>query len=172
MQTRLFDYTDIIDPESHADAVDIDRDGDDDYIYILGGSLYVKYTHRSAPLRQTDLDIVTISADLTLLPRAPDFFHEQVASPGQIELSFAPAHSLDTNFRLEFFDKYLEWDAIKLSGNDDSLTPRTTIDMTVAPSLGDVIQPVMSSPVLRSLESVSDPTGFILEGMKVSTLLS
>ena len=132
----------------------------------------MKYTHRTNPLRQTDTDITTDSADLTLLPRAPDFFHEQVASPGQIEISFAPADSLDTDFRLEFFDKYLEWDTTKLSGNDDTLTPRTTIDMTVAPSLDGSLRPVMSSPVLRSLESVSDPTGFLLEGMKVATLLS
>lgn len=35
IQTRLFDYTDGVSAEDEANRVDIDRDGDDDYIYML-----------------------------------------------------------------------------------------------------------------------------------------
>ena len=132
----------------------------------------MKYSHLQTPARPVDpTPPITSSPDSTLIPRSPDFFHESIASPGQMELSFAPANPSDTSFRLEFFDKYLEWDSVLLSGNDDRATPRTIVDMTVVPQT--ITTPSFSvSPVNRSLEDVSAPDGFILEGMKVSTLLS
>lgn len=114
--------------------VDIDKDGDDDYIYMMDGVIYVKYTKRNTPNRPIDTEVTISSLDTSRLPYAPNYFSESVASPGQIELSFAPASPDDTDFRLEFFDKYLEWDRVKLSGNDDAATPRTVIDLTVAPT--------------------------------------
>lgn len=115
-QTRLFDYIDLLRPEDSAEVVDIDQDGDDDYIYLLDGVVYVKYASRSDVPRPVDNDIVIGSPDMTLLPRAPDFFHEIVASPGQIEVSIYPANPEDRNFRLEFFDKYLEFDRVSMAG--------------------------------------------------------
>lgn len=35
-QTRLFDYTDGVSAEDEVNIVDIDKDGDNDYIYMLG----------------------------------------------------------------------------------------------------------------------------------------
>lgn len=88
-----------------------------------------------------------------------------------MELSFAPANASDTSFRLEFFDKYLEWDKVLLSGNDDSATPRIVVDMTTTPQ--SITTPSFTvSSVNRSLENVSSPDGFFLEGMKVAMLLS
>jgi hypothetical protein len=82
----------------------------------MGGDLYVKYAHEKESSRPIDASTPSIvSPDLTLFPRAPDFFHELVTSPGQMEVSFAPAAKTDTSFRLEFFDKYLEWDRVALS---------------------------------------------------------
>lgn len=132
----------------------------------------MKYSHLQSPVRPVDATPpITSSPDLTLIPRSPDFFHESIASPGQMELSFAPANPSDTSFRLEFFDKYLEWDTVLLAGNDDIATPRTVIDMTVVP-LAITTPSFTVSPVNRSLENVSSPDGFFLEGMKVATLLS
>ena len=34
-QAKLFDYTDLIDQDMRVDVTDIDRDGDDDYLYLL-----------------------------------------------------------------------------------------------------------------------------------------
>jgi hypothetical protein len=171
-QTRLFDYTDLLSQEDPPPSViDIDKDGDSDYIFLMGWSIYVKYSHTSEPDRPIDdTSPAIISADLSLSPRAPDFFHEIVASPGHMELSFVPADSSDRSFRLEFFDRYLEWDYTTLSGNDDPDTPRTVIDMTTSP-VPTVASDFITSPIRRSLEDVSSPDGFILEGMKVSTLL-
>ena len=170
-QTRLFDYTDLLAREDTADVVDIDRDGDQDYIFLLGWALYVKYSHLYDPARSTDPTLTISALDPSLMPHAPDFFHESVASPGQIEVSFAPARSSDRDFRLEFFDRYLEWDRVKLSGSDDPATPRTIVDMTVSPEIISAWD-ISRSPVLRSLESVSSASGFILEGMKVAILQS
>lgn len=83
---------------------------------MISGGLYVKYSHLQTPARPVDTSAPTILApDLTLIPRSPDFFHETLASPGQMELTFSPANQADTSFRLEFFDKYLEWDRVMVS---------------------------------------------------------
>lgn len=139
---------------------------------MLDGALYVKYNTLVKPNRPVDPTPPSIlPPDFTLVPRAPDFFHESVASPGQMELSFAPANPSDTSFRMEFFDKYLEWDRSQLAGNDDPGTPRVVVDMTTT-SLPTVSGNISTTPVNRSLEDVSSPDGFVLEGMKVATLLA
>ena len=183
-QTRLFDYTDWLSTEDKVSIVDIDKDStidldgdgikdnDRDYIFLLDGALYVKYNTLASPNRPVDTTPPVISSpDLTLVPRAPDFFHESVASPGQMELSFAPANPADTSFRLEFFDKYLEWDRNQLAGNDDPNTPRVVIDLTTT-SFPTLTENYSVTPVNRVLEDVSSPEWFFLEGMKVSTLLT
>lgn len=137
----------------------------------MDGTLYIKYTKRNSPNRPIDTGISTNSLDITLRPLAQNYFSESVASPGQIELSFSPADSSALEFRLEFFDKYLEWDAVKISGNDNPATPRTIIDMTVSPTIENSTS-MSTIPVLRSLQSVSSPSTFVLEGQKVSTLPS
>ena len=38
-QTRLFDYIDPVRKDTRIDTLDIDRDGDVDYIYVLDGVL-------------------------------------------------------------------------------------------------------------------------------------
>lgn len=113
------------------DTLDIDGDGDDDYMYLLGGSLCIKYTH-SPNDRPTPVDTTStsISYDASLFPRAPNFFHELPSSPGQIEIEFSPASQTERLFRLEFFDRYLEWDSVA-GRSDDPSTPRTTIDLVV-----------------------------------------
>jgi hypothetical protein len=171
-QTRLFDYVDGVSSEDEVSVLDIDKDGDTDYIFMISGGLYVKYSHLQTPARPVDTSAPTILApDLTLIPRSPDFFHETLASPGQMELTFSPANQADTSFRLEFFDKYLEWDRVMVSWNDDAATPRIIIDMTVS-AIPTATNDYSVSPVGRSLQEVSSPDGFTLEGMKVSTLNS
>lgn len=113
-QTRLFDYVDLVGDETKVDVIDIDNDGDKDYLFLLGESLYVKYTSLVPEKKSIDTTITTTSLDTALLPRAPDFFHEIIASPGQMEVSFSPSIPEETSFRLEFFDRYLEWDRVTL----------------------------------------------------------
>ena len=109
--------------------MDIDRDGDLDYIFLLGGSLFIKYSHEKDISSPIDTTIITITLDTTLLPSAPNYFHELVASPGQIDISFTPARASDRSFRLEFYDRYKEFDQIKIKNAETGDTPRTVIDM-------------------------------------------
>jgi len=114
----------------------------------------VKYAHVTDPVRPSDDTIETItSPDLSLTPRAPDFFDESIATPNQIGLSFSPAHLLDREFRLEFFDRYLEWDRAQINGSDDRESPRSIVDLTVDP-VPTSVTGMTITPVLRSLESV------------------
>jgi hypothetical protein len=96
-----------------------------------------------------------------------------VASPGELSISFAPARSTDRDFRLEFFDRYLEWDRVTADKKDYPDTPRTIIDLAVTPV------PVVTSlfertPVARVLQKVSgaDTREFSLVGMQATTLSS
>lgn len=49
VQTRLFDYIDALTDATRVDTVDIDKDGDLDYIFTLDNILYVKYSHFKTP---------------------------------------------------------------------------------------------------------------------------
>lgn len=141
---------------------------------MLGGSLYVKYNHEKNPAQPIDLSIITVNIDPSQLPESPNFFTENISSPGEIYISFKKTHPQDTSFRLEFFNRYLEWDRVKLAGSDFSDTPRTIIDMTVMNNedMTVVSSDYTESPVTRSLESAVVGNDFVLEGMKVTTLLS
>ena len=63
-QIRLFDYVDLVTKKDSVDVVDIDRDGDLDYIYMLGGSLYVKYSHQIDSPRSFETAITTATLDI------------------------------------------------------------------------------------------------------------
>lgn len=126
------------------------------------------------PDKTIDTDISFPDFDPTDMPQAPDFFHEVVASPGRIQASFAPADASHREFRLELFDRYLEWDRYHVNGRTPSEdTPRTTVDMFVEDaSQIQKSETVSATPVARVLESVEKSDGFILEGMSSIVLRS
>lgn len=49
-QVKLFDYTELVDASTEVVVIDVDQDGDKDYLYVLGGILYVKKNHRQTPV--------------------------------------------------------------------------------------------------------------------------
>lgn len=63
MQTRLFDYIEPLIGTETVDVVDIDKDGDKDYIYMMDGALYVKMSHLKEPSRQSDTTLLIHSLD-------------------------------------------------------------------------------------------------------------
>lgn len=79
-----------------------------------------------------------------------------------MEVSFSPADAREKSFRLEFFDRYIEWDRVTIDGKDSSDTPRTVIDMTTTAEISrsDGIE---VTPVERYLKKVYDTSSFILE---------
>ncbi len=60
---QLFDYITPLTDDTRVDTIDIDKDGDKDYIYILDGILYVKYSWQKLPNKINDttvkFDIIT-----------------------------------------------------------------------------------------------------------------
>lgn len=128
VQTRLFDYIEPLIGNETTEVIDIDRDGDMDYITLMDGALYVKYSHASAPVKTVDTTLTIADLEDTLVPSAPNFFEETEATPGQLHVSFVPASPEDTDFRLEFFDRYIEWDHADIGIHDESVRPRSIID--------------------------------------------
>lgn len=164
VQTRLFDYVEPLQGDETIDVLDIDQDGDLDYLYLMDGALYLKSSHTKEPSRQKDTTLTITDLDLTLSPEAPNFFHELIASPGQIQIDFSSARSTDTAYRLEFFDHYTEWDLTRIGIHDEISVARTTIDLFAEDTSRDsTSEGVHVHPFSRFLDSVQGTSGFMIE---------
>lgn len=91
VQTRLFDYIDPLTGDEIVHKKDIDKDGDSDYIFNFGGRLYVKYTTKNTPnpIRETSLQTENLTS--LPVPTAPNFFRQDLDTPGKISLQFGSA---------------------------------------------------------------------------------
>ncbi len=172
-QTRLFDYNEDVDSELPIEAIDIDKDSDKDYLFVQDGALYIKYsgpTHRSDH-KDTTLQISSLTVDAPY-PNAPNFFHEIKSTPKTLSLTFTPASSDEKEWRMSFYDRYLEWDMLKIWSHDDVDTQTHVIDFYREDGgLGTTGSALFTSqPILRSLLSVSDPDSFSLLGPKITVL--
>ncbi len=164
MQTRLFDYIELLRGDEIIDVIDIDKDGDLDYLYLMDGALYLKSNHTKAPNKQKDLSLTITDLDRTQLPEAPNFFHELIANPGQIQIDFSRATSAETGYRLEFFDRYTQWDLTHIGAHDEASIPRTTINLITEDTTRDTFSDgIRVHPLSKSLESIEGTAGFVLE---------
>jgi len=86
-----------------------------DYLYLLDGVLYVKYTWQYTPNKIQDLStkISEIHKD-DLVPYVPDYFHENLSTPKDLNFSFVPSSQNETEWRVDFFDRYIEWDYLDI----------------------------------------------------------
>ena len=103
-----------------------------------------------------------------LVPYIPNYFHENISTPRNLNFSFAPASQDSSEWRVEFYDRYTEWDHVDLGDHDGQQSPKTTIDMFLpiasAPTSTNTL---ISTPAPRSLVSVADPGSFIIEGRSI-----
>ncbi len=160
-QTRLFDYTQTLQKTDVSTKVDIDRDGDMDYLYILDGALFLKRTSTKEPTHTVDRTIRVIDVDTeSPFPTAPDFFHEGVSVPGTLSLSYNASTDVESVWRVDFYDRYLEWDMLDQSEHDEDETPRQIVEL-YRQDLGGPSSP--EKVVLRSLDRVADPSSLIIE---------
>ncbi len=98
----------------------------------------------------------------------PDYFHENLSTPKNLNFSFVPAYSDETSWRLEFYDRYTEWDHVDIGDHDPRISPKMTIDMFIKnPSVPIKDTSIISTSVSRSLESVRDKTTFALAGRSI-----
>lgn len=84
-----------------------------DYLYLLDGTLYLKKTHLRNTTKIVDTRITINSIDLTMTPTAPDFFHENTPLSNIFSFSYDTTDDSDSMWRVEFYDKYMEWDMLK-----------------------------------------------------------
>ena len=128
------------------------------------------------PHRSEQVDTTVFISSLNRedpLPTAPNFFHEVVNSPGNLSISFTPASPEEHEWRMTFYDRYLEWDASILESRVPSTTPEHVIDFFTERTLdttGETYRNPTSTPIMRSLESVSDPGSFQLLGPKITII--
>jgi hypothetical protein len=171
-QTRLFDYIDPLLWEEHVETIDIDKDGDNDYVFILDGTLYIKSSHANTPQKNNDATIIqTKLGPSDEKPTAPNYFRENVNTPASLNITFASANPLETEWRMSFYDRYTEWDALSLGSHNSIDTPLRIVDLMAWESASSSINPLINRiPVNRSLQRVSDKSDFTLLGPKFITL--
>ena len=129
-QTRLFDYTSPVTDITTVDTIDIDKDGDQDYIYILNDILYVKYSHLKEPDKISDSNIkVTELGPNDLDPYVPNYFASDVSTTQNINFSFRPTDPAERQWRLDFYDRYIEWDEERAGNHKPEFSPMTTVDL-------------------------------------------
>lgn len=166
VQTHLMDYVEYLNGSEQVDRTDIDKDGDSDYIYTMNGVIYIKYSTLKEPTKVIDRSITvqTLSSTDPILPYVPNYFHEQSHSPGRLSVSFSPARTLEREWRMEFYDRYTEDDAISLGAHDDRTTPRHVVDII---SHDRTLSSQSEVPVMRVLDQVTNPRDFTLLSPKI-----
>ncbi len=171
-QTQLFDYIAPLWEDTRIDTIDIDKDTDKDYIYVLDGILYVKYSWEYPnpnPRKINDTTIKTKNISSTdPTPYVPDYFHENNSSPKNLNYSFVASSSGETEWRVEFYDRYIEWDknGVESWYTPPIPTPKTTIDMfTTIPTTPVASHTgIVSQSVPRSLKHVDHENSFQING--------
>lgn len=127
-------------------------------MYLLDGVLYVKYTWKTLPnkIQDNTVKISTVS-NSDYSPYIPDYFHENLSNPKNLNFSFVPSSQDETEWRVEFFDRYLEWDHVDIGNHDERETPKSIIDMfldiSTTPTSNKTLRSVATR---RSLMSVKD----------------
>lgn len=175
IQTRLFDYMDELTGQEKVQVVDIDKDGDMDYLYLMDGVVYIKYTHTNAPVKiqDTTVRVETLTKN-DELPTSPNFFHESINTPGSLSVSFSPASPNETTWRMEFFSRYLEWDTLDAGNHTEAVTPRSIIDLQNSEAKENIVtnsnSAIQSVNVSRYLSRVFDKNTFIMSGPQIRIL--
>jgi hypothetical protein len=101
-------------------------------------------------------------------PYIPDYFHEEISTPKNLNFSFTPSLTDETEWRMEFYDRYTEWDRVDIGTHRDATAPKGILDMsliespTPSPNTG-----ILTTRVRRSLSSVEDPSSWILAGRAI-----
>jgi hypothetical protein len=172
VQTRLFDSTDLLSSDERINVADIDRDGDKDYLFRLEWALYIKYsgmTHRSD---KKDATIITEQiSESDILPTSPNFFHEIASSPKSLNITFTPSNLDQKEWRLSFYDSYIERDMIPLGLHDSKSVPERVIDFYTEEQNDTISENIYEvSPLLRSIEQISDKDSFLLVSPKITVL--
>ncbi len=101
-------------------------------------------------------------------PYIPDYFHENSSTPKNLNFSFVPSSTDETEWRAEFYDRYTEWDRVDIGTHDERTAPKTTIDMFLkVPSIPVSGTPLIATRTTRSLTSVQERGSFIIEGRSI-----
>lgn len=122
-QTRLFDYVDGVDGTEELVYLDADKDTDDDILYRMDNSLYLKqnFDKTPAPEHISDSPKVFYADDFlhtdgatSDILSAPNHFEEAFSSSREINFSFMPSNSTTDNLmRFEYYDYIDRFDKIK-----------------------------------------------------------
>lgn len=138
-QTRLFNYIDLVDGKESVVYIDVNKNGNNDIVYRMDNSLYLKQNLLSTPTSSHISDspkvvawqdfLSTISDNNTIkILAALNHFEETFVASNEINFSFQPANPVSDNaFRFEYYDYIDRFDRINAGENPLTISPKTSI---------------------------------------------
>jgi len=152
-QIRLFDWTEELQGDEMMLLSDVDRDGDRDFIFRVGNTLFVKERLTVTPTAVYTQESFTSDISSTL-PTAVNNLRETVTSPNSINLSWSPAHSDDRIFRIGFYRSMFRNDDEKREHQD--FDDKYIVDALVTETDGEALEgvPLRASPTPLFVRSV------------------
>lgn len=134
-----------------------------DYLFLLDGALYLKRATLKNIPKIIDTKVTHSDIDSDSIPTAPDFFHEYSILSRVFSFSYRTTQDIDSFWRLEFYDRYMEWDMIQVGTSDSVSTPRGIIEIISQDS-------PWFGRTTRTLQTVGDPSTFVIEGPRMEIL--
>ncbi len=127
-QTRLFDYIDPVNKNTKVSVLDIDKDGDNDFLFVLDNKIYLKYNYTKSPSKIEDKKFSVSNLDVSSpKPFVPNNFAQGASSPKELNVQFRPANpDTETQWRMEFYDRYLDW---YREDEKETVSTKMTIDL-------------------------------------------
>lgn len=138
-QTRLFNYIDLVDGKESVVYIDANKNGNNDIVYRMDNSLYLKQNLLSTPPSSHISDSPKVVAwqdflstvsdnNTTKILAAPNHFEETFVASNEINFSFQPANLVSDNvFRFEYYDYIDRFDRINAGENSLTISPKTAI---------------------------------------------
>jgi hypothetical protein len=116
---KLFDYTKILQGDEEAYVGDLDRDGDEDVLYLAEGKLFFKENHKQSEEKsylRSMPEILPVSENVfyngTRYYEAVNDFRAGAVSDGAINMTFTPSSRSDINlYRVKYHtivDRYID----------------------------------------------------------------
>lgn len=108
--------------------LDIDKDGDNDFLFVLDNKIYLKYNHTNTPSKIEDKQFSVSNLDTSSpKPFVPNNFVQGALSPKELNVQFRPANpDTETQWRMEFYDRYLDW---YREDEKETVSTKMTIDL-------------------------------------------
>ena len=130
----------------------------------------MKKTHLQSPEKIIDLKTKTEKI-AHKIPEVPNNFQQTLSTPSELNASFRNVVSGEKEWRMEFYDSYLEWDKTAMDRDIYNRNPRSVVDFFLKNNFENFDENGVSSyPIQRYLASGYNSSTFKLVGPRIEKI--